>query len=102
MRHAVVTGKASVTVPIYKMGDEIECSNYRGILLLSTTYKILSSILLSKLTPRAEEIFGIINVDFATSGQLLIIYSSSVKNVRKVANKMRQYITTDTSRFHSL
>jgi len=30
----------------------------RGITLLSTTYKILSNILLSKLTPYAEEIIG--------------------------------------------
>jgi hypothetical protein len=34
------------------------CSNYRGISLLSTTYKILSNILLSRLTPFAEEIVG--------------------------------------------
>ena len=43
-------------VPIYKKGDKIDCSNYRGISLLQTTYKILSNILLSKLTPYAEEI----------------------------------------------
>jgi len=46
----------SVIVPIYKNSDEIDCSNYRGVSLLSTTYKILSSILLSKLTPYEEEI----------------------------------------------
>ena len=31
-------------------------NNYRGISLLPTTYKILSNILLSRLTPYAEEI----------------------------------------------
>ena len=36
------------------------------------------------------------------SGQLLIVYSSYVKHLRKVRNKIRQYITTDTRRFHSL
>jgi len=41
---------------IYKKGDETDCSSYRGISLLSTTYTILSSILLSRLTPYAEEI----------------------------------------------
>jgi hypothetical protein len=50
--------KESIIVPIYKKGSKTDCNNYRGISLLSTTYKILSSILLSKLTPYAEEITG--------------------------------------------
>ena len=50
--------KESVIVPIHKKGDKTECNNYRGISLLPTTYKILSSILLSRLIPYAEEIMG--------------------------------------------
>jgi hypothetical protein len=50
--------KESITVPIYKKGDETDCNNYRGISLLPTTYKILSNILLSRLIPYAEEIIG--------------------------------------------
>jgi hypothetical protein len=50
--------KGSIIVPIYKKGDKTDCSNYRGISLLSTTYKSLSYILLSRLTPYAEEIIG--------------------------------------------
>ena len=45
-----------IIVPIYKKSDKTDCSNYRGISLLPTTYKILSNILLSRLTPYAEEI----------------------------------------------
>ena len=48
--------KESIIVPIYKKGDKSDCSNYRGISLLPTTYKILSNILLSRLTPYVEEI----------------------------------------------
>jgi hypothetical protein len=50
--------KESFIVPIYKKGDKTECSNYRGISLLLTMYKILSHILLSRLTPYAKEIIG--------------------------------------------
>jgi hypothetical protein len=45
-------------VPIYKKGDKTDCSNYWGISLLSTSYKILSNILLSRLTSYADEIIG--------------------------------------------
>jgi hypothetical protein len=40
----------SVIVPVHKKGDKTDCSNYWGISLLSTSYKILSNILLSRLS----------------------------------------------------
>jgi len=48
--------KDSIIVPIYKKGDKADCRNCRGISLLSTAFKILSTILLSNLIPYAEEI----------------------------------------------
>jgi hypothetical protein len=49
--------KESIIVPIYK-DDERDLSNYRGISLLPTTYKILSNILSSRSNPYAEEMTG--------------------------------------------
>jgi hypothetical protein len=49
--------KGSTAVPIHKKGDKTDCSNYRGISLLSTEYKIFI-ILLTRLTPNADEITG--------------------------------------------
>jgi hypothetical protein len=48
--------KELIIVPNYKKGGKTFYSNYRGTSRLSTTYKILSTILLSRLTPYAEEI----------------------------------------------
>ena len=48
----------SIIVPIYKKVDKTDCNNYSGISLLPTTFKSLSNILLSRLTPYAEEIIG--------------------------------------------
>jgi hypothetical protein len=50
--------KESITVPVHKKGDKTDCNNYRGILLLPTSYKILSNILLSRLSPYRNKIIG--------------------------------------------
>jgi hypothetical protein len=50
--------KGSINVHIYKKNDEAKCSNCRGMSLLPNTYKILSNIPLSRLTPYVEEING--------------------------------------------
>jgi hypothetical protein len=50
--------KESITVLIYKKVDKTDFSNYIGISVLPTTYKIVSNILLSRLTLYADEIIG--------------------------------------------
>jgi sorting nexin-29 len=64
-------------MPIYKKGDKMDCSNYRGISLLSTSYKILSNILLSRLAPYVDEIIGDHQCEFrrnrSTTDQIFFI-----------------------------
>jgi hypothetical protein len=45
-------------LPIYNKSDKTDSSNYRDMSLLPTMYKILSKILLSRLTQFSEEIIG--------------------------------------------
>jgi len=83
--------KESIIVLIYKIGDNTHCSNYRGISLLPTTQRMLSNILLSRLTPYAEEIIGDHQCGFRrnTTGQLPIIYCAFVKYLRKNGNTLK-------------
>jgi hypothetical protein len=50
--------KGSIIVPVHKKGDKTDCVNYRGISLPSISYKIISNILLSRLSPYIDEIIG--------------------------------------------
>jgi len=47
--------KESINVPFYKKADRTDGSNYTGISILSAICRILSDILLPRLTPNAEE-----------------------------------------------
>jgi hypothetical protein len=47
--------KESIIVPIHKKGDKTNCNNYRGLSLLSTSYKTLSNIFLSRLSPYVDD-----------------------------------------------
>ena len=50
--------KLGIILPIHKKGDKTNCSNYRGITLLSVPYKILSGVIHNRMTPYSEEILG--------------------------------------------
>jgi hypothetical protein len=68
---------------VYKKGDKSDCSNYHGISLSSTAYKILSSILLSRLSPYIDGIIGDHACGFNVTDQLLIRFFALVRYRRK-------------------
>jgi hypothetical protein len=71
--------KESIIVPVHKKGDKTDCNNYCGISLLSTSYIILSNILLSRLSLYREKIIGTISVSFEITDQLWIKFSAFFK-----------------------
>ena len=60
----------SIICPIYKKGEKYECSNYRGISLLNTAYKILATVMNIRLTTYAEDILSQEQNNFGETGQL--------------------------------
>jgi hypothetical protein len=82
--------KESIIVLIHKKGDKTDCNYYRGISLLSTSYKILSNILLSKLIPYIDQIIGDHQCGFrrnrSTTDQIFCI--------RKILEKKWEYNET--------
>jgi hypothetical protein len=81
--------KESTAVPIHKKGDIIDCNNYRVISLLSTSYKILSNILLSRLLPYADKIIGDHRRNRSTTDQISYIHQI----LQKSGSIMAQYIS---------
>jgi hypothetical protein len=53
-----ICNKESIPILIYKENDKISYSSFTVILLFSSTYKILSNILVSRLSTYGEEIIG--------------------------------------------
>jgi hypothetical protein len=50
--------RTGLLIPLLKKGDPTQCSNYRGIMLLNTTHKILTSIIRKILTEHTETKLG--------------------------------------------
>jgi hypothetical protein len=69
--------KESIIIPIHEKGDKTDSNNYQGISLLLTAYKLLSNILLARLTPYVNEVMGDHHCEFchnrSTTGQIFYI-----------------------------
>jgi hypothetical protein len=79
--------KECIIVPVHEKGDKTECNNYRGISLPSTSYEILSNILLSRLRPYVDEIIGDHQCGFrrnrSTVHQLFVDFKKAYDSVRR-------------------
>jgi hypothetical protein len=86
--------KESIIVPAHTNSDKTDCNNYPGISLLSTSYNILSNILLLSLSPYIDEIIGDHQCGFrcnrSTMDQIICIRQILQK---KWEYTMRQYIS---------
>ena len=72
-----------IIVNVYENGDKTDCSNYRGISLVSMMYKLYPTSCCQGELQIQRKLLGIIKMDFDAKGQLLIIHSASVKHFRK-------------------
>jgi hypothetical protein len=81
--------KDSIIVPIHKICDKTDHNNYCGISLLSTSYKILSNILLSILIPYIDEIIWDHQCNRSTTDQIFCIRQI----LEKSGSTVRQYIS---------
>ena len=67
--------------------DKMDCNNYRGIELLSTSYKILSKLLLERMSPYTKEIIGKYQCG-CRKNRSTLDYTYSI---RQIIEKMREY-----------
>ena len=79
--------KESTIVTIHKKGDRMDCNNYRGLSLLSTSYKILSNILLSRMAPYANEITGEYQYGFRRNRSTV----DHIFSIRQILEKKWEY-----------
>jgi sorting nexin-29 len=78
---------ASIICPIHKKGDIMECSNYRGVSLLNTAYKILSNILFARISPFAENIIGNYQCGFRKNRST----TNQIFTLRQILEKMKEF-----------
>ena len=76
-----------VICPIFKKGDRRECSNYRGITLLNTVYKIFTCLIYSRLVKYSEMTLGEYQSGFHPSRSTV----DEIHVVRQILEKCYEY-----------
>ena len=56
--------QVEILQPTCKKGDKLECFNYKPIMLLNITYKVLPGAIYNRLVEHAEEILGEYKCEF--------------------------------------
>jgi hypothetical protein len=85
-------------VPVHRKDNKTDCNNYHGISLLSTSYKILSDILLSRLDLYIDEITGDHQCGFrhnrSTTTDQLLAYADDVNLLEEYINSIKKNTET--------
>lgn len=76
-----------ILCPIFKKGDPMLVSNYRGISLLDTGYKVFTSLLLERINPYATEIVGEYQCGFRKGKSTV----DHIHTIRQLAEKHYEY-----------
>uniref|UniRef100_A0A8D9DWW4 Craniofacial development protein 2 n=1 Tax=Cacopsylla melanoneura TaxID=428564 RepID=A0A8D9DWW4_9HEMI len=79
--------KNAIVCPILKKGDVMNCGNYRGIALLSVTYKVLGMLLLKRLTTYTERIMGPEQAGFRGNRSTI----DQIHNIRQIVSKCYEF-----------
>jgi hypothetical protein len=82
--------KESNIVPFHKKANKTDCSNNRRISLLSASYKMLSNILLSKLSQYIDEVIENHQCGFRHNRST----TDQIFRIRQILEKKREYSET--------
>ena len=74
-------------ITIHKKGSQQECSNYRGITLLPTAYKILSKIIQRRLKDALDNKIGDYQCGFSRGKSTV----DAIHTVKRIIEKAHQY-----------
>lgn len=79
--------KMGIICPLYKKGDPMICGSYRGITLLTSTYKLFSKILYLRLLPYVENVLGSYQCGFRQGKSTI----DQIFTLRQILEKTKEF-----------